>query len=108
MATLISMEMTKAEAKAEASPDSPDYKYPWGLEIYLDDASLSKLGINTLPTVGTEVRILAKAVIESVNENVTTDDGSKKGVNLQITDMAVEGMQGDLLASAAAVLYGKK
>lgn len=109
MATLINMENTAAEAKEQASPTLPDGgpKYPWGLNVCLDSDSLEKLGVKSLPAVGTEVTIVAKAVVASTSENATENDGTRQSVSLQITDMQLDGLQNDVFGRAAEMLYGK-
>lgn len=109
MATLISMENTAQEAQAQnglpQAADAP--KYPWGLEICLNDDSLDKLGVKTLPAVGTEVTIVAKATVSSTSERATEADGACASMSLQITDMQVDGLDADLFGRAADMLYGK-
>lgn len=110
MTSLINMENTASEAAeqvgAPAAYDAP--KYPWGLEINLNDDSLDKLGVKTLPAVGTEVTIVAKATVSSTSERSTESDGACASMSLQITDMQVDGLDADLLGRAAQLLYGKK
>jgi len=108
MTTLINMEMSKAEAKEETQPsvlDAP--KYPWGLCITLNDESLKKLGIETLPSVDTEVVIVAKAVVSRTSEYQTQGDKTDRSLDLQITDMQLDAGS-DLLGRASETLYDKK
>ncbi len=70
MATLIDMQMGAEETAEQISPTPADApKYPWGLCITLNDDSLEKLGVKTLPAVDTEVTIVAKAVVSATREN---------------------------------------
>lgn len=90
MSTLLSMELTPAEAKQEVAcePDPP--KYPWGLCIDLDQDSLKKLGIDTLPELGTAMSIVARAEVQSASTSQYQGDGEKRmNLSLQITDMAI-------------------
>ena len=108
MATLISMETTAQEAKEYTQPSVADApKYPWGLNICLSDDSLDKLGVKTLPAVGTEVTIVAKAIVASTSENATEGSGTRSSMDLQITDMQLDGLNADLFGRAAEMLYGK-
>ena len=66
-------------------------EYPWGLCITLNNDTLNKLKAQP-QGVGTEVMITAKAVIRSAD--------------LQITDMAIAPVSGDVEKSAAETLYG--
>lgn len=108
MATLINMENTPQEAKAQVglTPESDAPKYPWGLEISLNDDSLDKLGIETLPAVGTAVTIVAKATVSSTSERATESDGACASMCLQITEMQLSGVQEDALGRATKALYG--
>ena len=87
---MVSMEMNAAEAKADygmGEPQAADLpKYPYGLSITLDDATLKKLGM-TAPAVGTVCSISAIAKVESVSSDDTEGGGAKSRVTLQITDM---------------------
>lgn len=110
MSSLIDMQNTAQEAQAQVglTPAADAPKYPWGLEINLNDDSLDKLGVKTLPAVGTEVTIVAKATISSTSERSTESDGNCASMSLQITDMRLDGLDADLLGRAAEILYGKK
>lgn len=88
------MKVTKAEAKAEkekyASPISCGQdgdRYPYGLEVRLDNDSLKKLGITTLPKVGSKMTLTALVVVESASENQRREGGSRRDMTLQITKM---------------------
>jgi hypothetical protein len=111
MPSLINMENTAQEAAQQtgaiATADNLP-KYPWGLELCLNDDVLEKLGVKTLPAVGTEVTIVAKACVSSTRESATEGDGAQQNMSLQITDMQVDGLDADLFGRAADLLYGKK
>ncbi|HVW78517.1 MAG TPA: hypothetical protein VHB45_12950 [Alloacidobacterium sp.] len=64
------------------------------------------MGIDKLPTVGTEVMIVAKANVTSVSQRQTENEGSKSCMDLQITDMEVSGTEKDMMGRAQATLYG--
>lgn len=89
---LINMKMSKKEAGTmlccdAASESSPEY--PYGLCINLNTEALERLGISTLPNVGTVMQIEARAVVQSVSSR---DDGNpSRSVELQITDLSVQG-----------------
>lgn len=109
MSSLINMENTAQQAQEYTEPSIADApKYPWGLEICLSDDSLDKLGVKTLPAVGTVVTIVAKATVSSTSENATEGSGPRQSMDLQITDMQVDGLDADLFGRAADMLYGKK
>lgn len=108
MASLINMENTQQEAQQMVSPTKDEApKYPWGLCITLSDDSLDKLGVKALPSVGTEVTIVAKATVSRTSENATEGDGANSSMDLQITDMQIDGLDQDVFGRAAEMLYGK-
>lgn len=91
-----------AQSKSESNMASPMVaskdsgpRYPFGLEISLDDASLKKLGIAELPEVGSYVKIRAEACVTSVssNESNRSKNGPRdvsRNVRLQIERLAVD------------------
>lgn len=108
MASLINMENTAQEAQAQVNPTAADGpKYPWGLCITLNDDSLEKLGVKTMPAVGTEVTIVAKAQVTGTNERQSENGESYSSMDLQITDLQIDGLDADLFGRAAEILYGK-
>ncbi len=108
MSSLINMQNTPAEAKEQVSPTADAPKYPWGLSLSLNSDSLEKLGVKTLPSVGTEVTIVAKARVSNTSEYSTEGSGSEASMGLQITDLQIDGLDADLFGRAAEMLYGKK
>lgn len=101
MASLINMEMSKKEAEEYTKPTPDDGpKYPWGLCITLNDDSLKKLGVDELPSVDTEVTIVAKAQVSRISDSQTQGGESNRSMDLQITDMQV-----GLKDEAASKLY---
>lgn len=109
MSTLINMEQSAEEAQEYTSPTPADApKYPWGLCITLNDDSLEKLGVDMLPAVGTEVTIVARAQVTRTGDNQTQGGESEMSMDLQITDMQIDGLDVDVLGRAAEMLYGKK
>lgn len=93
-----SMAQTKSESNmacpVEVGKNSGP-RYPFGLEISLDDASLKKLGIGELPAVGTYVKLRASARVTNVSssENNRSKNGPRnlsRNVRLQIERLAVD------------------
>lgn len=108
MASLINMEMSQTQAKEYAQPTVADAPtYPWGLCITLNDDSLEKLGVKALPAIDTEVTIVAKAVVSRTSENQTHSGENCSSMDLQITDMQIDGLDADVFGRAAEMLYGK-
>lgn len=98
--------MTPEEAKeysgmSPAAGDEP--KYPYGLNICLNDSTMKKIGMDKLPEVGTTVLIQALAVVSSVRQSQQQDGDKESGVDLQITDLEVT--PGEPKKAAADVLY---
>lgn len=92
---LVSMKLPPRDKSAEekmypsmCSPgDEPEY--PYGLCINLDEKQLAQLGLATLPKVGGTVTLQAKGTVSSVSEN-QTQDGTRRSLSVQITDLGVE------------------
>ena len=89
---------------AEEAGDQP--QYPYGLCINLDKDSLEKLGITSLPKVGTEMTINAKAVVKSVSAYDTQGEGQDMNASIQITDMEISGSDNADNSKRADMLYG--
>jgi hypothetical protein len=103
---MINMQLSASEAKeadcgCAPTSDNSGPKYPWGLAIYLDDDALAKLGITTLPDVGTRMQLTAWVDVTS-NSQRQNQDGKTVTMDLQITDMDLTGGG----PPAASVLYG--
>lgn len=87
------MKLSAAEAKSMTGcvPDSSDGPaYPYGLTIYLDNATLAKLGITDLPDLGTKLTLHAEVEVTS-NSQRQTQDGKTVNMDLQITGMELTG-----------------
>lgn len=107
-----SMKLTSAEAKAEVSYDAESDRpeYPYGLTICLDDESLAKLGLKTLPDVGAVMYLEARVKVCSKSQ-YERQDGSDSNLSLQITDMELTETDDDEpkdTRTAAQKVYGKK
>lgn len=101
-----SMALTADEAKEYSNPvqapgDGP--KYPYGLCLCLDNDTLEKLGITSLPDVGQVMEIKALATVTSVGMNQEQDGDKRQRADLQITDLELSKSTGDL----AERMYGK-
>lgn len=103
-----SLELSTEEIKKQSMPYSPENvgdapKYPYGTCLYLDSATLDKLGITALPAVGDEVIIHAKAVVKSVSMREQHDGDKDKSCEMQITAMEVSKPSSD--ADRASRIY---
>ena len=90
------MAYTKTELKKNNGPDQPvsmgddtREKYPWGLEIRLENESIKKLGIDISNfTVGQPVRVSCVATVNEIRQNQTTKS-TNSTMTLQITKMEI-------------------
>jgi hypothetical protein len=94
----------REEMPGEYEADEP--RYPYGLCISLGKDELEKLGITALPKVGTEMTIMAKAYVKMTRAYETQGQGEDIGIELQITDMEIQGNQQQRNADASTMLYG--
>ncbi|PVX84344.1 capsid staple protein [Paraburkholderia unamae] len=92
---MISMKLTPVEAKQESTADAPTTvdadrpAYPYGLTVCLDDESLSKLGVTSLPDVGTPFTMTARVEVCSASQ-YQNQSGTDRNLSLQITDMQLD------------------
>lgn len=101
---LISMKMSKKEAKAEVEPSPDDLPaYPWGLCLHLGDDEIEKLGAGELKA-GDEVSITCKAKVTGCSSNQSLLGQSHNSIDLQITEMEIAGGE----SAIAKTLYDKK
>ena len=85
------MKLSKSEASAIGTPAEVEAPlYPYGLRIELSDESMKKLGLESLPTVGTKMELRAIVVVERASQN-ETKEGKRQDMSLQITDMELDG-----------------
>lgn len=87
---MVNMQMSKEEA-AEYSGAAPIAdnapKYPYGLCLCLNDDAMKKLGLTTLPAVGSKMSLTAVVVVTSVGSSQQQDGDAEVRADLQITDM---------------------
>lgn len=104
---MVNMKRSKRkESDGLAEPTMMDEpRYPYGLCINLGKEELGKLGITSLPKVGSGVSITAKAYVESTRASEESS-GIDINMSLQITDLELGSIAGD--TDIAAALYGNK
>jgi hypothetical protein len=104
---MVNMQMSKEEA-AEYSGAMPSAdnapRYPYGLCLCLNDEALAKLGITTLPAVGTKMALNAVVIVTSVGSSQQQDGEAENRAELQITDMELTPEAA--VRDAASRLYG--
>lgn len=91
MAKLVSLRLSKAEAKAEMSgpprvSDAP--RYPYGSCIRLEGDVIEKLGLDKLE-VGARVTIEAEGIVEMYSEEERQGKEPERRASIQITDLAI-------------------
>ena len=102
---LVSMKMSKKEAKEETQPSVDDLPaYPWGLSIHLGDDEIKKLGAEEL-TAGDEVTITCTAKVTGSSSNQSLLGDSHNSIDLQITEMEIGADGGN---ATTKTLYDKK
>lgn len=102
-----SLLLTDAEASKEADYSQDKPKYPYGTSLYLNKDALAKLGMATLPAIGTEMMLTARVTVTSVSQNESLEGGNDMNLELQMTEAdltAVQETRTDL--DRANSLYG--
>ncbi len=105
---MINLKMSREERKEYgevAVTDSEGPQYPYGLCIDLDDDTLEKLGITSLPAVGTAIQFTARAVVKSTSSNQYEGSEPESRMSLQITDIE-PGDASRSSSDSATALYG--
>lgn len=86
---LVSMKRTKKDRKHNSDHViSEESQFPFGLSITLDDESLTKLGIKTLPSVGEVMIVVGIGKVESVSER-SDQRKSTRSVSIQLEKLEV-------------------
>lgn len=106
MADLKDMSLSDEERKTlfgdpgkPVEADGPEY--PWGLEVRLDEVTLAKLGLDSLPDVGSGMALVAETKVTGASMREREGRAASKDVTLQITRMNVTKPD-----SAAKKLFG--
>lgn len=103
---MVSMKNDNDDGAMCGSPYTPS-KYPYSLQIYLNEDQCDSLGVTKSLKAGTELALTCRAIVTSSTESLDTDNDSKTNdvsLSIQITDMSVK-VQG-VVRNAAAELYG--
>lgn len=83
-------EMQQREKDMQVSIGSSDgERYPYGTRLDLDNDTLEKMGIKTLPPVGSTMMIEAKVTVIGSRQSATKER-TNRSLELQITDMELE------------------
>lgn len=105
LTNMASTDDEQAETPEPAEAEYHEPKYPWGLKLTLNEESLAKLGIETLPKAGAEVTIQAKASVCGVSQYERDTGEANRAVDLQITDLGISSGQSK---SDAEIMYPNK
>ena len=92
MPKLVSMKITKEERDKRTEPSSlatDGPAYPYGLTVQLDNDSLEKLGIKTLPDAGEKYTLIAAVTVVGVSSS-ESESGKNRSVSLQLTALCLE------------------
>ena len=98
----------KREQREDLAPQ--ESVYPHGLTLHVDEESMRKLGLESLPLVGSEMHLAAVVRVTRVSQE-DTPKGKERNMALQVEQMAVapkkedKQEQVDTQSEAAAVLY---
>ena len=102
---MVNMKHSREEAEKYVEPEVGDEpQYPYGLCINLHADELAKLGITSLPAVGTEMTLMARVFVKSTSAYQSQGGESNTSMDLQITDMELG--SANTSSSAAEALYG--
>lgn len=106
---LVSMKRSEA-AKSDAMECSPCHgdmpDYPYGTRLNLDEEQLSQLGITAMPSAGEPMWIEARGVVTGMREE-HIDGKLRRGLEIQITDLALDGGPGESMAKTLYADNGK-
>ena len=87
---LINMRLSRKQSNDEIAISSPKGpRFPYGLQISLDDDSLKKLGFDELPAIGTKMIVVGVGKVTRASEN-RSQDGIHRDVSIQLERIEVE------------------
>lgn len=107
---LQSMKLSKSDVERQqekwSKPPAQDAdRYPYGLELHLDNDVLEKLNLGELPEVGSTMTLMATVKVTTVSSRDEVDGDKRNNVSLQITAMGLESDKADNTKKAEK-LYG--
>lgn len=79
----------KPSTSAEVASSSSAEPYPYGMTLSMNQDTLAKLGIKTLPEVGSSLMMEIKVTVTSVSSR-SGSDGQERSMELQVTDVDME------------------
>lgn len=106
---MVNMAMDPEEAAEQMQPmaDSTEGpRYPYGLELSLDDDSMAKLGMATCPDVGYVMKLTALVTVTSCSTSQQQGGDAENSMRMQITDMQLDAPAPDNAAIASKLYPG--
>jgi hypothetical protein len=105
---MIDMKSSPEEMAEQATiGEAEQNPYPYGLQIRLNDDDLAKLGITSLPAVGSKISFSAMANVCSTSAYSDKEGEAETSMSLQITGMEITSA-GQSTNDAAGALYGTR
>ncbi len=104
MPNLVSMKLSETQkdrAGSSVISGVGEDEFPFGLRLHLDDEAIKKLSLGTLE-VGDKMSLFAEVKVTEVSER-EDEEGKRRHVDLQITDMSLHDGKVD---DVAETLYG--
>jgi len=96
---------------APCSCESDKPRYPWGLQLSLENEQLQAMGISAMPKVGETMTLQATVKITRCSEEEREGAEANRSISLQITDLGLETPEAKAApmdkAKVAAALYDK-
>lgn len=94
---------------APCSCDTGKPRFPWGLQLTLENEQMQALGMAMMPKVGESMELYATVKITSCNESERVGEEPARSVSLQITDLGLEMPKAAPMdkAKVASALYDK-
>lgn len=92
---LVNMKQDRDDSAKEMAIASsgPSDQYPWGLRVTLTQDELDKLGIKTLPAVGSKLKLVAEVEVvsreESQSQSQGGDEQKRKSLGLVMCKLGI-------------------
>lgn len=106
MSEMSNMMISEEAVDGQLGEAASSPKYPYGLRISLDEKAIQKMGMGDMPQVGKKMKMMAMVEVVEVRQYDRNDGDSDRGIDLQITDMAMMANDEERVRSAEEALYG--
>jgi hypothetical protein len=102
---LTSIKINEADREKTKSAELIDAPaYPYGMCLRLEEATIAKLEIATLPKVGEKMMVMARVEVSETSQRDVVGGSPQRSISLQITDLAIGADVKD--KDHATTLYG--